>query len=100
MGAFRSGQIGVVVASAIILLIACGAARWLGLKDTRTLLRVGVLWLVLMLAFELGAGHYVFGLSWGVLGAEYDLAHRGLLTLGMIVLVFAPLIAARWRGLN
>jgi hypothetical protein len=59
---------------------------------------VGVLWLVLTLAFEVGFGRFVLGASWERLAADYDVLEGGLLPLGMIVLLFAPLIAGKLRG--
>jgi hypothetical protein len=38
------------------------------------------------------------GASWERLAADYNLSEGGLLPLGMIVLLFAPLIAGWLRG--
>jgi len=58
---------------------------------------VGMLWLVLTVAFEFSFGHFVFGRSWNNLASDYDLLHGGLLPIGMVVLAFSPVIAARSR---
>jgi len=103
VGDFRARQIAVFIGSLLILFVAWLCVRWLvgpqlsstRPASTRRLLLAGVLWLALTLAFEFGAGHYAFGRSWRDLASDYDLAHGGLLPFGMVVLVLAPLIAAR-----
>ena len=98
VGAFRARQIGAFVASLLIVGIACMFVRWIGATGTKALLRVGFLWLVLFTCFELGFGHYVFGLSWEYLSSDYNVLHGGLLPFGFVVLLLSPLIAARVRG--
>jgi len=109
VGDFRARQIAVFIASLLILFVAWLCVRWLvgpqvgplvsSMRPVSqvSLLRAGLLWLALTLAFEFGAGHYAFGRSWHDLASDYDLAHGGLLPIGMVVLVLAPLIAARLR---
>jgi hypothetical protein len=98
VGEFRSNQIGVFTGSIIILVIALASVRWIGASRTTGLLAVGVLWLVLTLTFEVSFGRFVVGASWERLAADYNVPERGLLPFGMIVLLFAPLIAGKLRG--
>jgi len=72
VGEFRSSQIGVFTGSVIILAIALVFVRWIGAPRTTALLAVGVLWLVLTLAFEVLFGRFVVGASWERLGADYN----------------------------
>ena len=98
VGEFRSNQIGVFTGSMIILVIALVFVRCIGATRTVDLLAVGVLWLVLTLAFEVGFGRFVLGASWERLAADYNVLEGGLLPFGMIVLLFAPLLAGKLRG--
>jgi hypothetical protein len=98
VGEFRSNQIGVFTGSIIILVIALAFVRWIGAYQTTGLLAVGLLWLVLTLAFEVGFGRFVVGASWERLAADYNVLEGGLLPFGMIVLLLAPLIAGKVRG--
>ena len=61
VGEFRSNQIGVFTSSIIILAIAMAFVRWIGATRTADLLAVGLLWLVLTLAFEVLFGRFVVG---------------------------------------
>ena len=93
LGEHTSHQIGVVVASALILLIAWLTARFLDARTFKAQLQIGVLWVVLMLCFEFGVG-LAMGNSLQRLLAEYDLSRGGLMGLGFLVLLFAPAFGA------
>lgn len=99
VGDRRARQIGVFTGSAIILVIAWFTVPWIGAGTSRQLLGVGALWLVLMLALDIGFGRYVFHASWQRLLAEFDVRRGGLLGIGMFVLFVAPLLVAKLRGL-
>ncbi len=87
VGAFRARQIGVCVASFLIIGIACMFVRWIGATGTKALLAVGFFWLVLMASCELGFGHYDFGLSWEYLRADQDIPRGGLMPFGFVVML-------------
>ncbi len=99
IGAFRSGQLGVPVGSGLVFAVTYVSIRWIGTRDTSSLLQLGLLWVILTLIFEFGLGHYVFHRSWRDLGSDYNLANGGLMPIGLLVLTFAPLGAARLRHL-
>jgi hypothetical protein len=98
VGDFTSRQIGVFSGSILIVAVACVFVPWIGVRGRRSLLSVGFLWLVLTVAFELGAGRFVFGRSWEYLMADYEIWRGGLLPIGLAVLTLSPLIAAKLRG--
>ena len=98
VGEFRSNQIGVFTGSLIIVAIAILFVRWIGASRPRQLIRIGVVWLVLTLVFEIVFGRFVAGASWERLASDYNVLHGGLLPFGMIVLMLSPWIAAKVRG--
>jgi hypothetical protein len=97
VGDLRSRQIGVFTGSIIILFIAVMSIRWIGATKVSQLLVIGILWLFLMLGFEVAFGRFVMGLSMERIAVDYNMAQGGLLTIGMLVLTAAPLIAAKIR---
>jgi len=99
VGDLRARQIGVFTGSVLILGIALLFVNWLGARTRSALLGVGALWLLLMLAFEVGTAR-ALGYSWQRIGSDYDPRVGGLMLLGMVVLLLAPLFAARLRGLD
>ena len=77
---------------ALVLLIARLAIRWISPPDAGSAWRIGLLWLVLTLAFEFLAGRYLFDNSWERILSEYDLTAGRLWILVPIVTLIAP----RW----
>ena len=99
IGDLPARQVGVFVASALILLIAYLTARWLDARTLKNQLQIGAVWVVLMLIFEFSLGA-VLGVSRTQMLADYNLAQGGLMGFGFALLLFAPAIAAKVRGLN
>ena len=99
VGDRRARQVGVFTSSAIVFAFTWVCLPWIGAVTRPALLGVGALSLVLMLAFDLAFGRLVFRASWQRIGAEFDLRHGGLLGLGMVFVLVAPLLAAMARGL-
>ncbi|MBZ4684349.1 MAG: hypothetical protein JG774_94 [Desulfomicrobiaceae bacterium] len=80
-----------------VVAVAYGAAPWLGVREGRGLLLLGLGWLGLTLAFET-----IFGLARGQtlaeLGAAYSFRGGNLWPVVLVVIVFAPCLAAWLRG--
>jgi hypothetical protein len=100
LGDFPSRQLAVFTGSALILLVAIATVKWIGATTPGRLAAVGMLWVLLMVAFEIALGRFVFGLPWSRIGEDFDLVHGGLLPIGLLVLALAPIIAARVRRLS
>jgi hypothetical protein len=99
IGDFRARQISVFTGSVLIFLVGLLLIRWIGASRTRTLLGIGLLWLVLTLLFEITVGR-LLGMDWQRILADYDLGRGGLMLIGMVVLLLAPLAAARLRHVD
>ncbi len=99
VGDHRARQIAVFTGSAIILLIASVLVPWLAPASAAQCLWIGLFWLLLMFAFEIGFGRFVFRASWKRLMSDFDFRQGGLLSIGMAILFFAPWITAKIRGL-
>jgi hypothetical protein len=99
VGMPRAHQITVFTGSVLVVGIATALARWLAVREPRQLIRIGLLWVVLTVAFEAALGRLALGLSWSQLAADYDFSRGGLMSIGMLVLTLAPLMGARFRGM-
>jgi hypothetical protein len=96
VGDLRARQIGVAVGSLIVFAIALAFSRWLGAQSVHRQLRVGLLWVVLTLAFEAGLG-MLLGLPAERLLADYDFTAGGFMALGLAAMLLSPWLAARIR---
>lgn len=83
--------------SGAILAVAVVAIRWLALPSIGAAFRIGLLWVGLTLAFEFGAGHYLFGHPWERLLADYDLSAGRVWPLVLVTTLCAPAVARRLR---
>ncbi len=97
VGGVRSNQIGVFTGSAIILVIAYFTICWIGAKRPSELLLIGMIWVLLTVAFEVLFGRFVVRLTWEELLAGYNIANGGLMPLGLLILLFSPMIASKLR---
>ncbi len=96
IGQIRANQIGVAIGSFLILTVTLIAIKWIGPVRTSELLTVGSIWVILTLAFEIGLG-YAFG-GWDRVLMDYDPRQCGLMPLGLVIMLFSPLIARRIRN--
>jgi hypothetical protein len=54
---------------------------------------------VLVLAFEFLAGHYLFGTPWSELLADYNVMRGRIWPLVLVTTFVAPYLAGRMRGM-
>jgi hypothetical protein len=91
------GQTGHVISAVIlcttIFLVAWLSIRWIGADSTRDALLVGIQWVLLTVAFEFLAGHYLFGHTWERLLADYNLFRGRIWVFVLAANLLAPLWA-------
>ncbi|BAY11692.1 hypothetical protein [Calothrix sp. NIES-2098] len=98
LGDFWAHQISFFTGSIIVLAIATIFVKWLDVTRTSQLFSIGLLWLLLTLTFEICLGRFILGYSWERIAADYNLLQGGLMPIGLILLMLAPFIAAKIRG--
>ena len=99
VGDFRARQLAVFSGSVLILAITSLTIRWMQIGATRSLAAVGLMWVTLTLAFEVGIGRLA-SYSWARIASDYNLLQGGLLPIGLTVMALSPWIAARLRGVS
>jgi hypothetical protein len=87
--------IATVVLSALVVLLVLWTIPWIGPASRGDALRIGAMWVVLTLAFEFLAGHYLFGAPWERLLADYDLLRGRIWPLVLLTTFVAPVWAHR-----
>ncbi len=98
-GDMPARQIGVLTGSAIIFVIACASIRWINARSFIEQIKVGFAWVVLILVFEVGLG-VVLGYSMTRMLSDYNPAQGGFMGAGLLFMLFAPVLAARIRGVR
>jgi len=96
LGDLRARQLGIPIACVLVFLIAWATTRWLGAATRRAQMAVGLWWAALTLAFEFILGRAI-GSSWSRILADYDPSRGGFMALGILFMVFAPMLAAKLR---
>jgi hypothetical protein len=85
--------ISTVTLSVAILLVGWLVTPWIAPKTLQDAWTIGLIWLVLTLAFEFLAGHFLFGRTWTELFADYNLLAGRIWLMVLIVTVLTPVIA-------
>jgi hypothetical protein len=106
--AFISPRTGDTAAHAISTVTLCVAILvlcwisigWMRPTTARDAWRIGALWVMLTVAFEFLAGHYVFGSPWHRLVADYNIFRGRIWVLVLITTATAPWLVARSRNLE
>jgi hypothetical protein len=97
IGDLRARQIGVLVASLIVLAIAWASALWMGASTRRVQIIVGIFWVALTIVFEFSLGRAI-GASWDRILSDYNPLRGGWMLLGLLVALTAPMLAASLRA--
>ncbi|HTU65885.1 MAG TPA: hypothetical protein VMF52_08045 [Steroidobacteraceae bacterium] len=98
LGDLQARQLGVAVGSLLVFLIALATVRWMGARTARSQWMAGGTWVALTFSFEVLLGLWL-GFSWHRILADYDPARGGFMVLGLVVMLIAPRVTARIRGL-
>lgn len=94
-----ANAVSTVLLSLLIVLVGGMATAWVGPRSLQDAWIIGVLWLLLTLAFEFLAGHFVFGRPWSELLSEYNLLAGRIWIMVLVVTLMTPIVAfSRYRG--
>ena len=95
----RARQIALISGSFLILFIGWFAVPWIKPETYPECLLIGLIWLLLMLAYDIAFGRFVFHYSWRRIAADFDLRQGNFLAIGMLVIFLAPLLVTKLHGL-
>jgi hypothetical protein len=90
LGEHHARQVSSILGACLVVTLAGVFVRRLPDPARSPLLGVGLLWGLLTVAFEFGFGHYVSGLPWSALLADYDVAAGRLWPLVLLATLLAP----------
>ena len=89
--------ISTLLLSLFVLILAWLTIGWIGPRTGHRAWLVGIAWLLLTLAFEFLAGHYLFHDSWSSLLTDYDVLRGRIWPLALITTLVAPRLCAGVR---
>jgi hypothetical protein len=95
VGDFRARQFAVFSGALITVSIAYLFRDRIVAGSIAELIVVGAFWVGFTIAFEIGLGLLVLGLSRERVFSDYDVVNGGLMPVGLLVMLFAPMIASR-----
>ena len=99
LGEHAGHVISTATGCAAFLVLIWLSLPWVGARGRRDLLLIGLLWLVLTVAFEFLAGHYLFGSSWDKLLADYNVFRGRVWAAVLVVILLGPLFMGRLRDI-
>lgn len=88
-------QLGTVLYLIVQFIIIFFFIKKMKIKEVKTLLSIGIIWVVITIIFEFIFGHYVMGHPWQKLFADYNLLNGRLWVLVLINNLAAPLISGK-----
>jgi hypothetical protein len=97
IGEAAAREVSVFTGSLVILLITFACIGWISARSARTLL-LGLTCVALTVVYEFVLGRFVFHQTWSDIASDFDLLHGRLLPIGLLILLFSPLLAAWLRG--
>jgi hypothetical protein len=98
LGDYAGHLISTALLASLILVTAWLSIPWIGPPSVRHAWTVGALWMLLTVAFEFLAGHYLFGNSWERLLADYNLLRGRVWPVVLVASLLAPPWAHRVRA--
>ena len=98
LGDLLARQVSVLTGAVLIIIVFWFTLRWVGPQPDRRWWEMGLLWLTMTLAFEIGLRGAV-GSSWDRIASDFDPRRGGFLAFGMLVILVAPRVLAGRLGL-
>jgi hypothetical protein len=100
MGEVGGRAISTLALSALIVVLTWISIGWIAPRSAQQTWTVGVIWVLLTLAFEFLAGHYVFHNAWSLLLEDYNVVRGRIWILVLITTLVSPRLCARLRNLS
>jgi len=98
IGDFPARRIAVFIGMLLIFILSYFCIRWIAAPNVKSLLAIGLMWVLLTALFEFGLGFFVFNYQSERLFEDYDLSRGGLMGFGLLFMFFAPFLADRLQA--
>lgn len=91
LGALTAARIGLAVGVVLVCVVAWTTLDWIGPPRPRQRFAIGLVWVALTVAFEIGLGR-ALGYSWSRIAADYDPRAGGVMPFGLFAMLVLPLV--------
>jgi len=98
-GEVAGRAISTLALSAFIVIFTWISIPWIGPRSAEQAWAVGIVWVLLTLAFEFLAGHYLFHNPWNQLLEDYNVLRGRIWILVLITTLVSPRVFAGLRNL-
>src|SRR4051794_29781318 len=99
LGELTGRALSTLILSGLVFFLTWRTIGWIRPVSPGEAVLIGVLWLLLTLAFEFLVGHYVFGTAWATLLEDYDLSRGRIWPLVLVYVLVSPFWTARLKSL-
>ena len=86
--------ISTLILCVVIFMVTSTSIRWIKPEIFTDAILIGILWVLMTVAFEFLAGHYLFGTSWEKIIADYNIARGRIWILVLVTNLISPILAA------
>ena len=84
-----------VLFSVLIFIVTSIFMNYKNITDSKVLLLIGLVWVILTISFEILFFHYIGGKPWSQLLADYNIMKGRIFPLVLITTLLSPLVASR-----
>lgn len=95
LGEQTAHQLGTILYMIVQFIIIFFFIKKIKVREQKTLLGIGIFWVIITIIFEFIFGHYVMGNSWEKLFADYNLFNGRIWILVLANNIAAPVIAGK-----
>lgn len=97
LGNRRARTVSLLSGSIFVFIITWLSMPWIGPGSLGDALLTGLIWMVLMCAYDIGIGRWAFGLKWRAILADFDFRQGNYLALGMLWVLLVPVLVFQLR---
>jgi hypothetical protein len=90
VGELAAHQISTLTACILVGVCVWVLSNYLGIQSAGQAIGIGLMWLIMTVAFEFGFGHFIVGNPWSRLLHDYNVLHGRVWSLFVLWIAVAP----------
>ena len=98
VGELAAHQISTLTACILVAVYVWVLSNYLGIQSAGQAIGIGLMWLIMTVAFEFGFGHFIVGDPWSRLLHDYNVLHGRVWSLFVLWIAVAPYVFYEIKG--